>query len=237
MQAIVSGRARDCNWSAAKGLRKFYRHDQASPGKSNYGRGSRFVRLLVFLSSTGVLQRPAGLGPGGLFSHGKVRTCCNPRVFWRQGGVKSSFYFGGEVSRLFRFGQPSFTQLGPLESRLLESVWTRGSVTVRELIADGDLKIAYTTVMTTLDRLYKKQLLNRTAEGRAFRYTPRISREELQRAVAGHAIQQLLASGSATSFPLSYLVEAVTAHDIELLYELQKLVENKRRELQDREKP
>jgi len=141
------------------------------------------------------------------------------------------------VSRLFRFGQPSFTQLGPLESRLLEAVWTRGSVTVRELIADGDLKIAYTTVMTTLDRLYKKQLLNRTAEGRAFRYTPRISREELQRAVAGHAIQQLLASGSATSFPLSYLVEAVTAHDIELLDELQKLVENKRRELQEREKP
>jgi hypothetical protein len=45
-----------------------------------------------------------------------------------------------------------------------------------------------------------------------------------------------LGSDSATSLPLSYLVEAVTEHDIELLDELQKLVENKRRELREREK-
>ena len=157
-------------------------------------------------------------------------------MFLGRDKVKSSVLIGGEVSRHFRAGQPSFIQLGPLEARLLEAVWGRGSVTVRELITDGNLKIAYTTVMTTLDRLYKKQLLDRAAEGRAFRYTPRVSREQLQRAAAGHAIQQLLASGSATSLPLSYLVEAVTEHDIELLDELQKLVENKRRELQEREK-
>jgi predicted transcriptional regulator len=140
------------------------------------------------------------------------------------------------VNRFFGSSQPSFTQLGPLEQRLLQEVWARGSATVRELLADGDLKIAYTTVMTTLDRLYKKHLLSRSAEGRAFRYVARVSREELQRAAAGQAIQQLLASGSATSLPLSYLVEAVTEHDIELLDELQQLVENKRRELQEREK-
>lgn len=143
---------------------------------------------------------------------------------------------GGVVNRFFRSGQPSFHQLGPLEQRLLEAVWARGNVTVRELIADGDWKIAYTTVMTTLDRLYKKHLLDRAAEGRAFRYSPRVTREELQRAAAGEAIEQLLASGSTSSLPLSYLVEAVTQHDIELLDELQQLVENKRRELQDPEK-
>jgi predicted transcriptional regulator len=179
-------------------------------------------------------KRPAGLGPGGLFLHKRPE---EPEglCFCGQSTVKSTVNLGGEVSRFFGSGQPSFIQLGPLEKRLLESVWTRGSVTVRELIADGELKIAYTTVMTTLDRLFKKKLLNRTAEGRAFRYSPRISREELQRAAAGHAIQQLLASGSA-SLPLSYLVEAVTEHDIELLDELQKLVESKRREFQEREK-
>ena len=126
--------------------------------------------------------------------------------------------------------------LGPLEQRLLQRLWARGSATVRELIDAGDLDIAYTTVMTTLDRLYKKKLLDRSAQGRAFRYTPRITKEELQRAAAGHAIQQLLGSDSAASLPLSYLVEAVTEHDIELLDELQKLIDNKRRELRDREK-
>jgi predicted transcriptional regulator len=119
---------------------------------------------------------------------------------------------------------------------LLEEVWGRGSATVRELLANTDLNIAYTTVMTTLDRLYKKQVLSRAAEGRAFRYAARVTREELQRAAAGQAIQELLSSGETSSLPLSYLVEAVTEHDIELLDELQKLVETKRRELQKREK-
>jgi len=118
---------------------------------------------------------------------------------------------------------------------MLQEVWTRNSVTVRELIDYGQLEIAYTTVMTTLDRLYKKGLLDRTEEGRAFRYFARITREELQRAEAGQVIQQLLGSGPA-SLPLSYLVEAVTEHDRELLDELQQLVENKRRELREREK-
>ena len=140
------------------------------------------------------------------------------------------------MNRFFRSSQSSLTQLGPLEQRLLQEIWARGPATVRELLADSAMKIAYTTVMTTLDRLYKKQLLNRSAEGRAFRYSARVTREELQRAAAGQAIQQLLDSGSAASLPLSYLVEAVTEHDIELLGELQQLVENKRRELRDREK-
>jgi predicted transcriptional regulator len=140
------------------------------------------------------------------------------------------------VNRFFRSSQPSLTQLGPLEQRLLQEIWARGTATVRELLAGSEKKIAYTTVMTTLDRLYKKQLLNRSAEGRAFRYSARVTREELQRAAAGQAIQQLLDSGSAAPLPLSYLVEAVTEHDIELLGELQQLVENKRRELRDRGK-
>jgi len=140
------------------------------------------------------------------------------------------------VNRLFRFGRPSLAQLGPLEQGLLEEVWARGSATVRELLENANLNIAYTTVMTTLDRLYKKQVLSREPEGRAFRYAPRVTREELQRAAAGQAIQELLSSGSASSLPLSYLVEAVTEHDVELLDELQKLVETKRRELRKRER-
>lgn len=134
----------------------------------------------------------------------------------------------------FRSGQPSLAQLGPLEQRLLEEIWTRGHATVRELLEHANLHIAYTTVMTTLDRLYKKRLLTRVAEGRAFRYSPAITQEEMQRAAASRAIRQLLESGSA-SLPLSYLVEAVTEHDIQLLDELQQLVEQKRRELGKRE--
>ncbi len=142
---------------------------------------------------------------------------------------------------LHLFGSSSATRLGPLEQQLLQAIWSRGNATVRELVseaeADGRHKIAYTTVMTTLDRLYKKQLLDRMAEGRAFRYRPRQSEEELRKAAAGEAIQRLLDSGttasssSPASLPLSYLVEALTERDVQLLDELQELVERKRNQL------
>jgi predicted transcriptional regulator len=136
------------------------------------------------------------------------------------------------VNRIFPAFHPSFQQLGPLEQRLLEQIWACGNATVRELLESSDLDIAYTTVMTTLDRLYKKRLLLREAEGRAFRYSPRFTQEELQRVAAGRAISQLLDSSSANTLPLSYLVEAVSEHDTQLLEELEKLVQEKRLQLQ-----
>jgi predicted transcriptional regulator len=140
------------------------------------------------------------------------------------------------VKKVFTFfGAPAGTPLGPLEQQVLEALWTRGTATVRELLEDQKITQAYTTVMTTLDRLYKKRLLDRIAEGRAFRYFPRQSPEELRRVAAVEGILQLLGSGDASSLPLSYLVEALSTHDAQLLDELQVLVERKRRELKKAE--
>jgi predicted transcriptional regulator len=122
------------------------------------------------------------------------------------------------------------TQLGPLEQELLSALWMRGSATVREMLDAGGINLAYTTVMTTLDRLYKKQLLNRSADGRAFRYSPRYTQEELEKAAVGETVRQLLGSGEAAALPLSYLVEAVSEHDAALLDDLQRLLDEKRRE-------
>jgi predicted transcriptional regulator len=125
--------------------------------------------------------------------------------------------------------------LGPFEQQVLEALWSRGTATVRELLEDQKITQAYTTVMTTLDRLYKKRLLDRIAEGRAFRYSPRQTPEELRRVAVVEGIRQLLGSGDASSLPLSYLVEALSTHDAQLLDELQVLVERKRRELKKAE--
>lgn len=142
-----------------------------------------------------------------------------------------------EMTKAFSiFGSSSRPQLGPFEQQVLQKLWTRGNATVRELLADGKTHQAYTTVMTTMDRLYKKGLLDRVVEGRAFRYTPRHTPEELQRVTALESIRQLLGSGDASSLPLSYLVEALSSHDAQLLDELQLLVERKRRELHSRQK-
>ena len=134
------------------------------------------------------------------------------------------------------FESRSRPQLGPFERQVLEELWAHGSATVRELLEDGKIHRAYNTVMTTMDRLYKKGLLGRVAEGRAFRYTPHHTAEELQRLTAVENIRHLLGSKDPSSLPLSYLVEALGSHDARPLDELQLLVEHKRRELQSREK-
>ena len=138
------------------------------------------------------------------------------------------------MNRLFHF-RTSSSQLGPLEQRLLEALWARGNATVRELVEDGHQELAYTTVMTTLDRLFKKHVLTREAEGRAFRYAPRYTREELHREAAGAAFRRLLDASPGASLPLSYLVEILTERDAQLLDDLRQLVETKRRELRNRE--
>ena len=136
------------------------------------------------------------------------------------------------MKRVFQF-RASSSRLGPLEQRLLEALWERGGATVRDLLKrEGACQdLAYTTVMTTLDRLFKKNLLSRDVEGRAFRYAPRFTREELHREVAGEAVRQLLEASPASSLPLSYLVEVLTERDAQLLDELGEAVEAKRREL------
>jgi predicted transcriptional regulator len=122
-----------------------------------------------------------------------------------------------------------------LERRILEEVWSHESLTVRELVAEGRIQLAYTTVMTTLDRLFKKGLLDRTEEGRAFRYSAHCAPAEVPRLVAISGMRRWIESTGSSALPLSYFVEAIGAHDARLLDELRVLVEQKRLELRDRE--
>jgi len=128
-------------------------------------------------------------------------------------------------------------QLGPLETRLLlEVLCQNGHTTVREVLAMGGPKAAYTTIMTTLDRLYKKGLLDRTADpgSRAFRYRLKNNIQELYQAIIGDDLSRLLASSSDPSLPVSFLVDVVSEHDPNLLEELRRALNRKRRELLSR---
>ncbi|HEY6303266.1 MAG TPA: BlaI/MecI/CopY family transcriptional regulator [Terriglobales bacterium] len=123
------------------------------------------------------------------------------------------------------------TRLGPLERQVHHAVWMRGTATVREVLEDRTIWQTYPTIMTTMDRLFRKGLLDRVLEGKAFRYSARYSPEEIERVAAMNGIRQLLGSEYA-SLHLSYFVEAVSAQDEKLLEELQNLVERQRAELQ-----
>ena len=69
---------------------------------------------------------------------------------------------------------------GELEAAIMDRLWARGEpATVREVLADlrGDRELAYNTVLTVMDNLFKKGWLRRERAGRAHRYAPVTSRE------------------------------------------------------------
>ncbi len=122
--------------------------------------------------------------------------------------------------------------LGKLERAVMEEAWRHDEVSVRDMHRAFEERIAYTTLMTTLDRLHKKGLLDRRKEGRAFLYAPRFSREELSQGIAQDVINELLGRATQDVEPvLACIVEAVSGHDRDLLDELDRLVKEKRREL------
>jgi predicted transcriptional regulator len=121
--------------------------------------------------------------------------------------------------------------LGKLERRVLEETWRRGETTVRDVFLAFEEKIAYTTLMTTLDRLYKKRLLSRRKDGRAFIYAPQVTREELEQGIREDVIDGLLTNGSLGEPILACIVDAIGERDLESLDELDRLIKKKRLEL------
>jgi predicted transcriptional regulator len=117
---------------------------------------------------------------------------------------------------------------GRLELRVLEALWRRGEATVRDLCEDFPAA-AYTTLMTTMERLHKKGALLRHKSGRAFIYRPASTRSEMESGFVTTAIQPLLSGDSARPV-LSSFVDEISRHDERLLDELERLVREKRRE-------
>jgi predicted transcriptional regulator len=124
---------------------------------------------------------------------------------------------------------------GPLEMRVLEALWARKApACVRDLQPEFP-GVAYTTLMTTLDRLFRKGALSRAKSGRAFFYRPKASQQEMISELAGSTFATLLPSDSAFARPiLSMFVDTVGERDHALLEELEKLVKARRDELKGR---
>lgn len=84
----------------------------------------------------------------------------------------------------------------PLELACLQALWSleesnlkaEGNVKVVQRIVAQSRPLAYTTIMTVLDRLVRKGKLTRRKVGRAYVYSPESSRDSMRRA----AIRELL---------------------------------------------
>ena len=118
--------------------------------------------------------------------------------------------------------------LGALEREVMDALWSGGEKSVSDLRAILGRGRAYTTLMTTADRLFKKGLLRRRREGRAFLYSARVSREEAVLRPAAAVLGGLLEDHPGVA--LSFLVETVSTRDRALLDDLERLIREKREE-------
>lgn len=122
-----------------------------------------------------------------------------------------------------------FAPLGALEQAVMELVWARSPATAREVCErlHGRKSRAYTTIMTTMDRLHRKGLLLREKDGLAWRYAPAVSRPAFDKGLADALAADILRAHGETA--LSAFVDAAAGADASMLERLRKLVEARRR--------
>ncbi|MEO8359436.1 MAG: BlaI/MecI/CopY family transcriptional regulator [Vicinamibacteria bacterium] len=122
--------------------------------------------------------------------------------------------------------------LGRLETLVMECLWkSEGGMSVRDVTRHLNGPWAYTTIMTTLDRLFKKGLTGREQQGRAFIYRVRLSRSDLGVRALKNAISAIDSGTDTQELAVAALVNAIESHDPAWLDSLDRLVREKKRAL------
>ncbi|SPL98741.1 Transcriptional regulator, MecI family [[Actinomadura] parvosata subsp. kistnae] len=106
--------------------------------------------------------------------------------------------------------------LGDLESTIMDRLWSyHRPSSVRHVLEDlrRDREIAYTTVMTVMDKLYKKGLLRRQPQGKAYIYEPLITKE----AYTAQQMRESLARSGNQAATLAHFLERLNPEESKAL--------------------
>ncbi len=110
-------------------------------------------------------------------------------------------------------------RLGELEAPIMEVLWAAtGPVTVRGVLEslDREPEPAYTTVMTVLDNLHRKDIVTRERDGRAWAYRPALSREDFE----AEAMASVLESSADRGATLLSFIGKISPDELARLREL-----------------
>lgn len=103
--------------------------------------------------------------------------------------------------------------LGPLETKVMEALWSHGALGVRQVIDQLGEPLAYTTIATVLGNLQRKELVQPERTGRSVQYRPRISRGEH----GARLLQQALLGTQDREASILHFVESMADEDAQLL--------------------
>jgi predicted transcriptional regulator len=139
------------------------------------------------------------------------------------------------VAKTFRASDSGLGKvLGHLEESVMDSLWSRKEATGKEVLQDlsGRRKVAYTTVLTVLDRLHKKGLVKKERHEGGLLFSPAYTKAAfsaiVSREVMGGVIEMSQGLASAG------FVNALAENDPKELDRLSKLIEDKKRELEEK---
>lgn len=130
-------------------------------------------------------------------------------------------------SRIDTYSSP----LGPLEQEVMEALWTAGEASGREVFESvrAGREVALTTVLTVLERLTGKGLVDKRRGQGPITYAAALSKDEFARSVSQDIFKGILsisASGLCASF-----VDALAESDPDELERLSRLIDSKKKEL------
>jgi predicted transcriptional regulator len=122
-------------------------------------------------------------------------------------------------------------RLHDLEATIMDVVWGKQLVSfaVGDVLAilEKQRDIAYTTVMTTVTRLYEKGILERERDGKRYLYSPKLSREEFLQSTAREVLNEAVGGHQA----MAMLAEKVSEASAGELDDLEALIQKRREEL------
>lgn len=120
--------------------------------------------------------------------------------------------------------------LGELESKVMDCLWEMPGASVREVWERlcRVRTLAYTTIMTTMDRLYQKGLLRRVKSGKAFHYAPLFSRQEFDEVLTEEVLRGL--AGVTSESLMSAFLDLLSEKDPSNLRRLEAMIRERRKE-------
>ena len=126
----------------------------------------------------------------------------------------------------------SLDDLGDLQSAVMNAVWDLGEATVvqvRDRLA-SDKELAYTTVLSVLQKLEKAGWLKHRTDGRSYVYLPKRSRNDAGKSALRQFTERLFGGDPLVVFEHLLDDDRLTAAE---LAELRKMLERRRKELRD----
>ena len=112
--------------------------------------------------------------------------------------------------------RPKTSHPTPAELEVLKMLWEKGPLTVREVMEamNSNRPRGYTSVMSLLNVMYDKKLLQRKPHGRAFIYSARVDETKTLKKMVGDILSR--AFDGSSCLLISHLLEQASPSDDEL---------------------